>query len=65
MWAAMLQRPETQYAKSGDIHIAYQVVGDGPVDLLYAQGWVSNVEYAWEPIRRRTLVCPTTPDKNI
>lgn len=43
-----MQRPITQYAKSGDVHIAYQVVGDGPVDLLYAQGWVSNVEYAWE-----------------
>ncbi len=41
-------RPVTKYAKSGDIHIAYQVVGDGPIDLLNVQGWVTNVEYAWE-----------------
>ena len=43
-----MQRPETRYARCGDIAIAYQVVGDGPTDLLYAQGWLSNVEYAWE-----------------
>ena len=40
--------PETQYAKSGGINIAYQVVGDGPLDLVYVPGWVSNVEGAWE-----------------
>lgn len=43
-----MQRPETRYARCGDVAIAYQVVGDGPTDLLYAQGWLSNVEYAWE-----------------
>ncbi|MFB9981376.1 adenylate/guanylate cyclase domain-containing protein [Mesorhizobium kowhaii] len=43
-----MQRPETRYARCGDISIAYQVVGDGPTDLLYAQGWLSNIEYAWE-----------------
>ncbi|UCI33241.1 adenylate/guanylate cyclase domain-containing protein [Mesorhizobium sp. B4-1-4] len=43
-----MQRPETRYARCGDVTIAYQVVGDGPTDLLYAQGWLSNVEYAWE-----------------
>ena len=43
-----MQRPNTQYAKAGDVHIAYQVFGDGPVDLLFAQGWMTNVEYAWE-----------------
>ena len=36
------------YAKSGDIHIAYQVVGHGAIDLIYVQGWVSHLEYAWE-----------------
>ncbi len=41
-------RPRTRYAKCGDLNIAYQVIGDGPIDLLYAQGWLSNVEYAWE-----------------
>lgn len=40
--------PETHYAKNGDVNIAYQVVGDGPVDLLYAAGWVTNVEVMWE-----------------
>src|SRR5438094_2756472 len=40
--------PETRYAKSGDVHIAYQVVGDGPLDLIFVPGFVSNVEMAWE-----------------
>ena len=39
---------QTRYAKSGDVHIAYQVVGDGPVDLVFVPGWVSNVELWWE-----------------
>jgi pimeloyl-ACP methyl ester carboxylesterase len=41
-------RPETRYTKSGDVNIAYQVVGDGPVDLIYVPGWISNVELNWE-----------------
>src|SRR6185503_20358155 len=41
-------RPETRYAKSGDISIAYQVVGDGPLDLVVVPGWISNVDFAWE-----------------
>jgi pimeloyl-ACP methyl ester carboxylesterase len=40
--------PETRYAKSGDVNIAYQVVGEGPIDLVYVPGWVSNVELIWE-----------------
>jgi class 3 adenylate cyclase/pimeloyl-ACP methyl ester carboxylesterase len=43
-----MQSPETQYAKSGGVNIAYQVAGDGPVDLVYVPGWVSHVELAWE-----------------
>ena len=39
---------KTRYAKSGDVHIAYQVVGEGPVDLVLVQGWVWNVELFWE-----------------
>jgi class 3 adenylate cyclase len=38
----------TQYARSGDIHIAYQVHGQGPLDIVYVPGWVSHVELAWE-----------------
>jgi pimeloyl-ACP methyl ester carboxylesterase len=40
--------PETLYAKSGDLNIAYQVVGDGPFDLVYVPGWVSNIDLMWE-----------------
>jgi pimeloyl-ACP methyl ester carboxylesterase/DNA-binding winged helix-turn-helix (wHTH) protein len=40
--------PEVRYAQSGEIRIAYQVVGEGPVDLVYVPGWVSHLEYGWE-----------------
>jgi class 3 adenylate cyclase len=40
--------PETRYARSGPVHIAYQVVGDGPVDLVYVPSWLSQVEALWE-----------------
>ena len=40
--------PETRYAKSGDVHIAYQVVGDAPRDLALVPDWVSNIEMFWE-----------------
>jgi pimeloyl-ACP methyl ester carboxylesterase len=38
----------TRYARSGELSIAYQVVGDGPVDLVFAPGFVSHLELAWE-----------------
>jgi len=38
----------TKYARSGDVSIAYQVVGEGPRDLVFVPGWVSNVEAMWE-----------------
>ena len=38
-----------RYAKTVDgFHIAYEVVGDGPFDLVYVPGWFSNLEYVWE-----------------
>jgi pimeloyl-ACP methyl ester carboxylesterase len=40
--------PETHYVKSGDAHIAYQVVGDAPVDLIVVRGYISHLEVAWE-----------------
>ena len=40
--------PQTRYARSGDVSIAYQVIGDGPFDLVLVPGFVSNVEYGWE-----------------
>jgi class 3 adenylate cyclase len=41
-------QPETRYARSGDVNIAYQVVGDGPFDLVHVPPFVSHVELAWE-----------------
>lgn len=35
---------ETRYAKSGDVHVAYQVSGDGPFDVVFVPGFVSHVE---------------------
>ena len=40
--------PATRYARSGEIHIAYQVVGEGPIDLLFVPSWISQVEHYWE-----------------
>jgi hypothetical protein len=40
--------PETRYVESGDAHIAYQVVGDDPVDLIVVRGYISHLEVAWE-----------------
>ncbi|WP_219008633.1 alpha/beta fold hydrolase [Aquimarina litoralis] len=40
-------KPPTQYAKSGDINIAYQVFGSGPVDVIYVPGWISNIDWMW------------------
>ena len=45
-----------QYARSGDVNIAYQVCGSGPVDLVFVMGWVSHLEYFWkEPSFARFL----------
>jgi class 3 adenylate cyclase len=40
--------PVTRYAKSGDLSIAYQVVGDGSIDLVFVPGFVSHVELNWD-----------------
>jgi pimeloyl-ACP methyl ester carboxylesterase/AraC-like DNA-binding protein len=40
-------KPKTQYTKSGDFNIAYQVIGDGAVDIIYIPGWVSNIDMMW------------------
>ena len=46
--AAFVSVPTTKYARSGDVHIAYQVIGDGAHDLILVPGWVSHLEYAWQ-----------------
>jgi pimeloyl-ACP methyl ester carboxylesterase len=43
-----MHMPETRYARSGDVSIAYQVLGDGPFDVVFAPGYVSHVELVWE-----------------
>lgn len=49
-------QPQTRFALSGDVNIAYQVIGDGPVDLVFVMGWISNVDEFWtEPSFARFL----------
>ena len=51
-----MDRIETRYASSGDVNIAYQIVGDGPLDLVFVSGWVSNLDLMWaEPSYARFL----------
>jgi hypothetical protein len=40
--------PETRYARSGNVNIAFQVFGEGPGDLVFVPGYVSNIEVTWE-----------------
>lgn len=48
--------PRTQYARSGEASIAYQVIGEGEIDLLVVLGWISQIEHAWDaPLFRRFL----------
>ena len=43
-----MSMPVTQYARNGDVNIAYQVVGDGPLDLVLALGFATHIEVLWE-----------------
>jgi pimeloyl-ACP methyl ester carboxylesterase len=48
--------PEIRYARSGDVHIAYQVLGEGEIDLVFVMGWLTNLETYWEqPDYRRFM----------
>ena len=52
----MIDMPDFEYALIGDVHLAYQVVGEGPPDILFIWGPYSNIEVIWEyPPARRTL----------
>lgn len=48
-------QPETRYARSGDVSIAYQVVGDGPFDVVFVPPTVSHVELGWDVRGMRLL----------
>src|SRR5437870_11017271 len=43
-----MRNPPTEYARSGDTSIAYQVVGDGPIDLVLVLGFATHLELQWE-----------------
>ena len=43
-----METPQTRYARSGDAHIAYQVFGEGELDLVVVPGFVSNIEFYWQ-----------------
>ena len=42
-----MQQPKTQYARNGEVNIAYQVIGDGPIDLVLVPGFISHVDLWW------------------
>jgi class 3 adenylate cyclase len=48
--------PETRYAKSGDVQVAYQAVGEGPPDLVFVPGWITNVDEIWDNSLTRPLL---------
>ena len=43
-----MSAPRTQYARSGDVHLAYQVIGEGPRDIVLVLDWASHLEALWE-----------------
>ena len=43
-----MELPETRFARNGDVHLAYQTVGSGPLDLLLIDTWVHHVEAVWD-----------------
>jgi pimeloyl-ACP methyl ester carboxylesterase/DNA-binding CsgD family transcriptional regulator len=52
----MSARPQTCYARSGEAHVAYQVVGEGPVDLVLTPGFISHLDLQWESVAYRRFV---------
>ncbi|MCU4178256.1 adenylate/guanylate cyclase domain-containing protein [Bosea sp. BH3] len=41
-------QPETCYARSGEVRIAYQILGNGPIDLVFVPGFISNLDHYWD-----------------
>jgi hypothetical protein len=52
----MSARPLTCYAGTGDAHVAYQVVGAGPVDVAVTPGFISHLDLQWESVAYRRFV---------
>lgn len=53
-------KPKTKYTKSGKINIAYQVVGEGTIDIVYIPGWVSNIDMMWTEPRLAAFLTKLT-----
>jgi class 3 adenylate cyclase len=51
-----VKSPRTRYARNGEVSIAYQVVGEGPPDLIFVPSWVSQMEILWEQPRFAQMV---------
>ena len=51
-----MEAPKTKYARSGELSIAYQVIGDGPLDLVHIPGLVSHLDAAWENPKYRRFM---------
>ena len=57
----MTDVPPTRYARSGDLSIAYQVIGDGPMDVVLSSGWISHLDLSWEqPLLAHYITRPTS-----
>jgi pimeloyl-ACP methyl ester carboxylesterase len=54
-------QPQTQYTRSGEVSIAYQVLGDGPIDLVMAPGWIFHLELVWERPEFERMMRKLTP----
>ena len=52
----VMTHAETRYAKGPEGHVAYQVVGDGPLDLVFVPGWTSNVDVMWEELQAQAAM---------
>ena len=52
----MVRQPDTHYAQGPEGNVAYQVVGDGPIDLVVVPGWFSHVDLQWEDALWRTYI---------
>ena len=64
----MTDRAVTRYASIGDLSIAYQVVGDGPIDLVLVPGFMSHVELNWDYVFMSTCLerlCAVLPPRRL
>lgn len=50
-----MEMPDVHYAQSGDVSIAYQVIGEGPLDVVLVPDWVSNLVWGWQSARWRAF----------